>query len=62
MASKYPSVYATQAYTYAYDVVEGNILACEDVINACQRFIDDCVSSDLAPYEFYFDLDQYEDM
>lgn len=62
MASKYTSVYQTKAYAYAYDVVEGNILACEDVHNACNRFIDDCIKAEKAPYKYYFDLDVYEDL
>lgn len=59
---KYTSVYQTKAYAYAYDVVEGNIVACKDVINSCQRFIDDLQKAEFAPYAYYFDLEIYEDM
>lgn len=57
---KYKSVYETSAYKYAYDVSKGNIPACEDVINACNRFISDLGKQDLIPYEYYFDLEEYE--
>lgn len=57
---KYNSVYETSAYEYAYNVVEGNVIACKDVINACKRFISDLEKQELAPYEFYFDLEEYE--
>lgn len=58
--SKYSSPYETSAYEYAYNVVEGKIIACKDVINACKRFINDLEKQDLVPYEFYFDLEEYE--
>jgi len=39
------------AFTYATSVVRGDILACEDVRLACQRFLDMVERKD-APYEF----------
>lgn len=60
MTSKYNRIYETTAYAYAYEVSQGTILACEDVINACNRFLEDIEAQDLETYQYYFDLEQYE--
>lgn len=39
------------AFTYAADVIRGDVLACEDIKLACHRFIDMVERKD-APYEF----------
>ena len=38
--------YAEIAYQYAHDVLEGEVVACELVKNACKRFIDDIERDD----------------
>lgn len=45
---------------YALDVVNGVRKAGELVILACKRHLDDLDSSKLAPYKFYFDVEQAE--
>jgi phage terminase large subunit-like protein len=45
------------ALQYAYDVLDGNIVACELIKHACQRFIDDLERTDI-----YFDCERAEDV
>lgn len=47
---------------YAKDVVEGRIVAGKRVKQACQRHLDDLESSKYAPYRYYFDVDEAEDI
>lgn len=54
----YPNVNAAQQY--ARDVVAGKILACQHVINACQRHLDDVKRSKAAAYPYRFDRDAAE--
>ncbi len=56
----YSSIYETKTYWYAYNVVhgEGTIIACIDVINACQRFLNDLEKMESDDFPFYFDLEQ----
>ena len=53
----YSCIEETKAYWYAWNVVEGNIIACKDVFNSCQRFMNDLEKSENNEYEFYFDLE-----
>ncbi len=46
-----PSLYAARATDYARDVVEGRVLACRYVRQACQRHLDDLADPD-SPYVF----------
>lgn len=55
---KYTCVEGTKSYWYAWNVVEGNIIACEDVINACNRFLNDIEKSEDSEYPYFFDLNQ----
>lgn len=55
---KYNHVTETKAYRYAYDVLEGNIIASKDVINACERFMMDIERHDDDSFPYYLDLDQ----
>ena len=41
----YNSIEETKAYWYAWNVIEGNITASKDVINSCNRFMDDLEKS-----------------
>lgn len=45
---------------YAVDVVEGREIAGEYVKLACQRHLDDLEKSKVAPYVYYFDVEQSE--
>lgn len=45
---------------YALDVLEGKINAGELVRLACERHIDDIEKSKVAPYKYYFDVDEAE--
>lgn len=53
----YSCIEETKAYWYAWNVVEKNIVACEDVYNACTRFMNDLEKSEKEEYPFYFDLE-----
>lgn len=55
---KYNHVTETKAYAYAYDVLEGNIVASKDVINACERFMMDIEREGDESFPFYLDLDE----
>lgn len=57
---KYESIWQTKTYWYAWNVVhgEGTIIACEDVINACNRFLNDLERMESDDFPFYFDIDQ----
>jgi phage terminase large subunit-like protein len=57
MAS-YPNVNA--ANKYARDIVAGRIPACKEVIQACQRHIDDLKESKKRSYKYKFDKDAAE--
>lgn len=47
---------------YAIDVIEGRISAGNYVQLACQRHIDDLEKSKLAPFRYFFDVDQAEEI
>ena len=51
----YESIEETKSYWYAWNVVEGNIVACKDCINACTRFLKDIEAAENSDYPFYFD-------
>ena len=51
--AKYPNV--TAAHKYARDIVTGKIPACQYVINACQRHLDDLKKSKDKNYPYQFD-------
>lgn len=53
----YSCIEETKAYWYAWNVVEGNIVASEDVVNCCHRFMKDLESSENEEFPYYFDLD-----
>ena len=55
---KYTCIEETKGYWYAWNVVEGNIIACEDVINACNRYMEDLEKIKNEDWGYYFDLDQ----
>lgn len=55
---KYNHVTETKAYAYAYDVLEGNIIASKDVTNACERFMKDISRENDDSFPFYLDLDE----
>ena len=47
--------YKDTAFYYALDVVDGNIKACQKVIKACQRHLDDLKNISNSDFEFdYF--------
>ena len=47
--------YKDTAFYYAIDVVEGNVKACQKVIKACQRHLDDLKNISNSNFEFdYF--------
>lgn len=48
--------YSHSALTYAYDVVNSHRLACKEIIQACQRFIDDLQELD----GYFYDVDKAE--
>lgn len=54
----YKSIEETKAYKYAVDVISGNIVACKDVINCCERFMNDIEKVNEDNYPYYFDLDE----
>ena len=45
-----------KAAQYAIEVVEGDIVACKAVTQACQRFINDLEKQEKAKYPYYFDV------
>lgn len=47
---------------YAKDVVEGKVVAGKRVKQACQRHLDDIENSKLAPYRYYFNVEEAEDI
>ncbi len=47
---------------YAKDVIEGRVIAGKRVKQACQRHLDDLESSKLAPYRYYFNVEEAEDI
>lgn len=53
----YKSIEETKSYWYAWNVVERNIVACKDCINACARFLKDIEAAENPDYPFYFDLE-----
>ena len=53
----YSCIEETKAYWYAWNVVEGNIIACTDVFNCCNRFLKDIEKSENKDFPYYFDLD-----
>ena len=53
----YSCIEETKAYWYAWNVAHGNIIAAEDVINSCKRFINDIERAENEDYPYYFDLD-----
>ncbi|KAI3350139.1 terminase large subunit [Clostridium botulinum] len=53
----YSCIEETKAYWYAWNVVEGNIIACEDVFNSCNRFLKDVERYEEDDFPYYFDLD-----
>ena len=55
---KFTCVEETKSYYYAWNVCEGNIIACEDVKNACRRFLEDLKKQESEDFEYYFDLEQ----
>ncbi|CQG65729.1 phage terminase%2C large subunit [Salmonella enterica subsp. enterica serovar Typhimurium str. DT104] len=54
----YPNVNA--ANQYARDVVRGKIVACQFVIQACQRHLDDLMAEKSKSFRYRFDKDQAE--
>lgn len=54
----YPNVNA--ANQYARDVVRGKIVACQFVIQACQRHLDDLMAEKSKPFRYRFDKDLAE--
>ncbi|ECY3351761.1 terminase large subunit, partial [Escherichia coli] len=51
----YPNVNA--ANQYARDVVRGKIVACQFVIQACQRHLDDLMAEKSKSFRYRFDKD-----
>lgn len=47
---------------YAIDVVAGKITAGKRVKQACKRHLDDLEKSEAAPYKYYFDVEEAEDI
>lgn len=45
---------------YAIEVVNGNINAGKKVVLACKRHLDDIEKSKVAPYKYYFDVEESE--
>ncbi|ECQ1732407.1 terminase large subunit, partial [Salmonella enterica subsp. enterica] len=54
----YPNVNA--ANQYARDVVRGKIVACQFVIQACQRHLDDLMAEKSKSFRYRFDKDLAE--
>lgn len=54
----YNSIEETKIYWYAWNIVEGNILSCEDVFNCCKRFLNDLEKSKTDDFPYYFDLNE----
>ncbi|WP_371017393.1 terminase large subunit [Pseudalkalibacillus sp. JSM 102089] len=50
-----------RVWTYAQDIVDGNILACKKHIQACQRFFDDVVKLEDEDFQYYFDGNELYD-
>ena len=53
----YSCIEETKAYWYAWNVVEGNIIANQDVTNCCHRFMNDLELSNGEDFPYYFDLE-----
>ena len=53
----YSCIEETKAYWYAWNVVEGNIIANQDVTNCCRRFMNDLELSNNEDFPYYFDLE-----
>ena len=53
----YSCIEETKLYWYAWNVIEGNIIANQDVINCCNRFMEDLENSKSDDYPYYFDID-----
>ena len=53
----YSCIEETKAYWYAWNVVQGNVVASKDVYNSCCRFMNDLEKSKDEDYLYYFDLD-----
>lgn len=54
---KYTCIEETKTYWYAYNVIVGKVVACEDVINACKRFIKDLDRQGTEEFPYIFDLE-----
>ena len=54
----YPSTIADPCTQYAHDVIEGTIVAGENVILAAKRHLNDVKRSDTDEFEYYFDLEE----
>lgn len=54
----YSCIEETKSYWYAWNVVEENIVACIDVINACKRFMNDLEKQNDEEWLYYFDLEE----
>ncbi|WP_101844222.1 terminase large subunit [Halobacillus sp. Marseille-P3879] len=50
-----------RVWSYATDIVEGDILACKKHVQACQRFFDDVNKIEDDDFEYYFDGDELID-
>lgn len=42
---------------YTEKVIKGEIIACEKIILACKRHMEDLERSKLAPFNYYFDVE-----
>ncbi|WP_407926376.1 terminase large subunit [Gehongia tenuis] len=51
-----PEILASKCYQYADDVLQGRIIACRKVIQACQRFLDDLHRMRDPKFPWVFDL------
>jgi len=58
MPVNYTDIYSHPAYHYAEDVVSGKIIAGEQIVTQCQRFLDEIALSDKS--EWYFDLSLFK--